>query len=113
MYNESFPATCDLGTIVEMKPVASTDSTLTVRIVQRVTAEDEYKVKVERWNFVFGQGAIQSVKVVPDTTKYLDRYTLSRELTQVLGSLLRDGPDQLSVREAGEFKGCTVPSLSV
>ncbi|MEK4003225.1 copper amine oxidase N-terminal domain-containing protein [Paenibacillus sp. FSL H3-0333] len=77
LYNESFPAgTYNMATIIDMKPVASTDSTLTVRIVQRVTAEDEYKVKVERWNFIFGQGKIKSVKRVPDTAKYLDRYTL-------------------------------------
>lgn len=77
IYNESFPiGTYNMGTIVDMKAVASTDTTLTVRIVQRVTAEDEYKVKVERWNFVFGQGKIKSMKIVPDTAKYLDRYTL-------------------------------------
>ncbi len=59
-----------------MKAVAHTTNGLTVRIVQRVTAEDDYKVKVEKWNFTFDQGKIKSVKVVPKSTKLLDRYTL-------------------------------------
>lgn len=42
-----------------------------------MTAEDEYKAQIERWK----QGAIQSVKVVPDTAKVLDRYTLSFSLS--------------------------------
>ncbi|WP_238653992.1 hypothetical protein [Paenibacillus piscarius] len=77
IYNESFPTgTYNMGSIVDMKAVAHTTNGLTVRIVQRVTAEDDYKVKVEKWNFTFDQGKIKSVKVVPKSTKLLDRYTL-------------------------------------
>jgi hypothetical protein len=77
IYNESFPGgTYNMGTIIDMKAVAGSGNSLTVRIVQRVTAVDEYKVKVEKWNFIFGQGKIKSVKIVPNSAKYLDRYTL-------------------------------------
>lgn len=77
IYNESFPAgTYNMESIVDMKAVAHTTNGLTVRIVQRVTAEDDYKVKVEKWNFIFDHGKIKSVKIVPKSTKLLDRYTL-------------------------------------
>lgn len=77
IYNESFPAgTYNMGSIVDMKAVARTTNGLTVRIVQRVTAEDNYKVKVEQWSFTFDQGKIKSVKIVPKSAKYLDRYTV-------------------------------------
>ncbi|MBY9077427.1 copper amine oxidase N-terminal domain-containing protein [Paenibacillus sp. HN-1] len=78
IYNESFPAgTYNMASIVDMKSVARTDNTLTVRIVQRVTAEDDYKVKIEKWKFTFEQGSkISSVKIVPNSAVYLDRYTL-------------------------------------
>ncbi|MNB75216.1 hypothetical protein D3C81_217990 [compost metagenome] len=78
IYNESFPAgTYNMGSIVDMKPVARTENTLTVRIVQRVTAVDEYKVKIEKWKFTYEQGSkISSVKKVPNSTVYLDRYTV-------------------------------------
>ncbi|WP_405106654.1 copper amine oxidase N-terminal domain-containing protein [Paenibacillus sp. FSL K6-1217] len=77
IYKESFPGgTYNLATIVDMKVVARSDIGLTVRIVQRVTAEDNYKVKVEKWDFIFENNKIKSVKVVPKSTKYLDRYTL-------------------------------------
>lgn len=78
IYNESFPAgTYNMGSIVDMQPVNRTDNTLTVRIVQRVTAGDDYNVKVEQWKFTFaGTDKIQSVMIVPKSTQYLDRYTL-------------------------------------
>ncbi|QUL55513.1 copper amine oxidase N-terminal domain-containing protein [Paenibacillus tritici] len=77
IYKESFPGgTYNLATIVDMKVVARSEIGLTVRIVQRVTAEDDYKVKVEKWDFIFENNKIKSVKVVPKSTKYLDRYTL-------------------------------------
>ncbi|WP_157261229.1 hypothetical protein [Paenibacillus wynnii] len=77
IYNESFPAgTYNLSTIVDFKATALTDTSLTVRIVQRVTAEDNYKIKVEKWKFTYSQNKISSVKVVPNSTKYLDRYTV-------------------------------------
>ncbi|MEK3787081.1 copper amine oxidase N-terminal domain-containing protein [Paenibacillus sp. FSL K6-1230] len=78
IYNESFPGGIyNMGSIVDMQPVNRTDNTLTVRIVQRVTAEDDYKVKVEQWKFTFaGTDKIQSVMIVPQSTQYLDRYTL-------------------------------------
>lgn len=73
-----FPAgTYNLASIVEMQPVDRSENTLTVRIVQRVTAEDDYKVKVEKWKFTFeGTKKFKSVLVVPKSTQYLDRYTL-------------------------------------
>ncbi|MDQ0194385.1 copper amine oxidase N-terminal domain-containing protein [Paenibacillus wynnii] len=77
IYNESFPAgTYNMATIVDFKAIALTDNSLTVRIVQRVTAEDDYKIKVEKWKFTYSQSKISSVKVVPNSTKYLDRYTV-------------------------------------
>ena len=77
IYNESFPVgTYNLASIVDIKAIARVTNGLTVRIVQRVTAEDDYKVKVEKWNFIFEQGKIKSVKVVPNSAKYLDRYTV-------------------------------------
>ncbi|MDR6726060.1 hypothetical protein J2W91_004566 [Paenibacillus amylolyticus] len=78
IYNESFPSgTYNMGTIVEMQPVDHDANSLTVRIVQRVTAEDDYNVKIENWKFTFeGTDKIKSVLVVPKSTQYLDRYTL-------------------------------------
>lgn len=77
IYNESFPTgTYNMGSIVDIKAVARATNGLTVRIVQRVTAEDDYKVKVEKWSFTFEEGKIKSVKVVPNSAKYLDRYTV-------------------------------------
>ncbi|MGW8958515.1 stalk domain-containing protein [Paenibacillus sp. NPDC055715] len=78
LYQESFPAgTYNMGSIVEMQPVDRTENSLTVRIVQRVTAEDNYKVKVEKWKFTFeGTHKIKSVMIVPKSAQYLDRYTL-------------------------------------
>jgi len=77
IYNESFPTgTYNMGSIVDIRAVARATNSLTVRIVQRVTAEDDYKVKVEKWNFIFEHGKIKSVKVVPNSAKYLDRYTV-------------------------------------
>jgi len=77
---ESFPrGTYNLSSIVEMQPVARSEkeNTLTVRIVQRVTAEDDYKVKVEQWKFTFeGTDKIKSVLIVPKSAQYFDRYTL-------------------------------------
>lgn len=64
------------GSIVDMRVVGKTESGLTVRIVQRVTAEDNYKVKVEKWNFTYKYTQLKSVKIVPNSTTYLDRYTL-------------------------------------
>jgi hypothetical protein len=76
-YTDSFPAgTYNLATIVDMKVVARSDYSLTARIVQRVTAVDEYKVKVEQWKFTFEQNKIKSVKIVPKSAKFYDRYTL-------------------------------------
>lgn len=66
----------NMGSIVDMKPVAVTDTSLTVKIVQRVTAEDEYAVKTEKWKFEFEEGKIKSVKVIPKSVKYFERYTL-------------------------------------
>ncbi|WP_211748156.1 hypothetical protein [Paenibacillus sp. Marseille-Q4541] len=78
IYNESFPAgTYNMASIVEMEPVDRSENTLTVRIVQRVTAEDDYNVKVEQWKFTFeGNDKIKSVMIVPKSTQYLDRYTV-------------------------------------
>lgn len=77
IYNESFPAgTYNMATIVDFKAIARSSNSMTVRIVQRVTAEDNYKVKVENWKFTFSQNKIESVKIVPKSTQYLDRYTV-------------------------------------
>lgn len=78
IYNESFPSgTYNMASIVEMQPVDRSDTSITVRIVQRVTAEDDYNVKVEKWKFTFeGTDKIKSVMVVPKSTQYFDRYTL-------------------------------------
>ncbi|WP_245947892.1 copper amine oxidase N-terminal domain-containing protein [Paenibacillus sambharensis] len=78
IYNESFPVgNYNMSSIVEMQPVDRSENTLTVRIVQRVTAEDDYNVKVEKWKFTFeGTNKIKSVMIVPKSTQYLDRYTL-------------------------------------
>jgi len=78
LYAESFPrGIYNMASIVEMQPVNRTENTLTVRIVQRVTAEDDYNVKVEQWKFTFeGTNKIKSVMIVPKSTQYLDRYTL-------------------------------------
>ncbi|MEK3880466.1 copper amine oxidase N-terminal domain-containing protein [Paenibacillus sp. FSL M7-0420] len=74
---QSFPVgNYNLGSIVDMRVIGQSTNGLTVRIVQRVTAEDDYKVKVEKWDFTFENNKIKSVKVVPKSTKYLDRYTL-------------------------------------
>lgn len=77
LYKESFPSgTYNMGSIVDMKAVARSTNLLTVRVVQRVTAEDDYHVKIEKWNFTFENSKIKSVKIVPKSTQYLDRYTL-------------------------------------
>lgn len=78
IYNESFPfGTLNMGSIVEMKPIDRSETTLTVRIVQRVSSEDDYNIKIEQWKFTFeGTNKIKSVMVVPNSTQYLDRYTL-------------------------------------
>jgi hypothetical protein len=78
IYNESFPGgTLNMSTIVDMQPVDQGTNSLTIRIVQRVTAEDDYNVKVEKWKFTFeGTDKIKSVMIVPKSTEYLDRYTL-------------------------------------
>lgn len=77
IYNESFPTgTYNANSIVDMRVVTRSTNLLTVRVVQRVTAEDDYNVKVEKWNFTFADGKIKSVKIVPKSTQYLDRYTL-------------------------------------
>lgn len=77
IYNESFPlGTYNIATIVDFKAIARSSNSMTVRIVQRVTAEDKYKVKVENWKFTFSQNKIESVKIVPKSTQYLDRYTV-------------------------------------
>ena len=77
IYNESFPAgTYNANSIVDMRVVARSTNNLTVRIVQRVTAEDDYKVKEEKWNFTFEGGKIKSVKIVPKSAQFLDRYTV-------------------------------------
>ncbi|KGP81977.1 MULTISPECIES: copper amine oxidase N-terminal domain-containing protein [Paenibacillus] len=78
IYNESFPSgTYNMASIVDMQPVDRNDTSITVRIVQRVTAEDDYNVKVEKWKFTFeGTDKIKSVMVVPKSTQYFDRYTL-------------------------------------
>lgn len=78
IYNESFPSgTYNMGTIVEMQPIEHDAKSLTVRIIQRVTAEDDYNVKIENWKFTFeGTSKIKSVMTVPKSTVYLDRYTL-------------------------------------
>lgn len=78
IYNESFPGgSYNMGTIVEMQPVDQGGNSLTLRIVQRVTAEDDYNVKIEKWKFTFeGTNKIKSVMIMPKSTKHLDRYTL-------------------------------------
>ncbi|MCG7378846.1 copper amine oxidase N-terminal domain-containing protein [Paenibacillus sp. ACRSA] len=78
LYNESIPSgTYNMASIVEMHPVDRNDTSITVRIVQRVTAEDNYNVKTEKWKFTFeGTDKIKSVMVVPKSTQYFDRYTL-------------------------------------
>ena len=77
IYNESFPAgTYNMTTIVDFKAIARSSNSMTVRIVQRVTAEDDYKVKIENWKFTINQNKIESVKIVPKSTQYLDRYTV-------------------------------------
>ncbi|SDS73941.1 Copper amine oxidase N-terminal domain-containing protein [Paenibacillaceae bacterium GAS479] len=83
---DGFPSgTWNMASIVDMRPVArsnpkSADSkmpTMTVRIVQRVSSMDEYKVKMEDWKFtIAGPNKIKSVMIVPKSTKYFDRYTL-------------------------------------
>lgn len=77
IYNESFPAgTYNMASIVDFRVIARSSNSMTVRIVQRVTAEDNYKVKVEHWKFTFNQSRLESVKIVPKSTQYLDRYTV-------------------------------------
>ncbi|WP_411344378.1 stalk domain-containing protein [Paenibacillus sp. WLX1005] len=77
IYKESFPAgSYNANSIVDMRVVARTTDTLTMRIVQRVTAEDDYSVKVEKWNFTFKNGKIKFVNIVPKSTQVLDRYTV-------------------------------------
>lgn len=79
IYNESVPGGIyNMASIVDMQPVDYTDTSITIRIVQRVTAEDDYNVKVEKWKFIFdgNTNKFKSVMVVPGSTKYLDRYTL-------------------------------------
>jgi hypothetical protein len=66
-----------MASIVEMQLVDRSENTLTVRIVQRVTAEYDFNVKVEQWKVTFeGNNKIKSVMIVPKSTQYLDRYTL-------------------------------------
>lgn len=77
IYLEFPVGTLDMASIVDFRAVESTDNRFTVQIVQRVTAEDDYKIKVEKWGFTYSpDGKIGSVKVVPNSTQYLDRYTV-------------------------------------
>ncbi|MEW4372283.1 stalk domain-containing protein [Paenibacillus kandeliae] len=77
IYNESFPAgSYNANSIVDMQALKRSKDTLTMRIVQRVTAEDDYSIKVEQWNFTFENGKIKSVLIIPESTQLLDRYTV-------------------------------------
>lgn len=78
IYNESIPGgILNMASIVDMQPVESTETSITIRIVQRVTAEDDYNVKVEKWKFTSADTqTFKSVMIVPGSTQYFDRYTL-------------------------------------
>ncbi|QYR19162.1 copper amine oxidase N-terminal domain-containing protein [Paenibacillus sp. sptzw28] len=73
-----FPAgILNMGSIIDFKAIESVNDKFTVQIVQRVTAEDDYKIKAEKWAVTFSQDhKIESIKVVPNSTQYLDRYTV-------------------------------------
>ena len=74
----AFPGgTLNMGSIVDIKTVSTSDNKFTVQIVQRVSAEDDYKIKVENWEATLNENKIQSIMVVPQSTKYLDRYTVA------------------------------------
>lgn len=38
--------------------------------------EDDYAVKAEKWVFAFEQNKIKSVKIVPESTQFFERYTV-------------------------------------
>lgn len=77
IFNDFPVGNYNMASIVDMQPVHRDETSITIRIVQRVTAEDDYNVKVEKWKFTFeGTNKFKSVFVVPGSTQYFDRYTL-------------------------------------
>ena len=64
----------DMNSIIDYKLVAYDDDKFIVQVVKRPYAE-EYNIKVEDWEFTI-KYKIESVKVVPNSTRYLERYTV-------------------------------------
>lgn len=64
----------DMLSIIDYKLVGYEDDKFTMQIVKRPYAE-EYNIKVEEWEFIV-KNRIESVEVVPGSTRYLERYTV-------------------------------------
>ncbi|WP_019637232.1 copper amine oxidase N-terminal domain-containing protein [Paenibacillus fonticola] len=51
-------------------------NTYTLNVVRRITGEEDYNVKIEKWKVVMQNSEIKSIKVVPGSLEKLDRYTV-------------------------------------
>jgi hypothetical protein len=74
----------EMASIIDYKIIAyDGKNKFAVQIVRRLQAE-ERNIKVENWEFEITD-RIQSIKVVPNSTKYLDQYTVVPNATFGVG----------------------------
>ena len=77
------------SSIIDYKIVATdgneVNTKITVQVVRRLhPSQDTRNIKIENWQFEVGD-RINAVKIVPNTVKYLDRYTVTPGATFGLG----------------------------
>ncbi|WP_246021184.1 hypothetical protein [Paenibacillus lentus] len=73
----SFGGNYEMGGMVDFKIVEFDGSnTYTLNVVRRITGEEDYNVKIEKWKVVMQYSKIKSIKVVPGSLEKLERYTV-------------------------------------